>query len=131
VPKESLRFFFVDPNWISCLLDGALSVGTQSSRDETLMQTVYPEIQKSVQGGMQLVRRRLAGAPMPAEVNTSAVVAGMLMRSQLVSGWPGLEIVPYEDYTIDQYGVVVPGAKIDVLRMERLSPDESAQTGTA
>ena len=27
LPPESLRFFYLDPNWTSALLDGAMSIG--------------------------------------------------------------------------------------------------------
>src|SRR5215813_4564814 len=33
LPAESIRFFILDPNWLSCLVDGAMSIGTASSKD--------------------------------------------------------------------------------------------------
>jgi len=123
LPLESLRFFYVDPNWTSCLVDGALSVGAQSSRDTALIQSVYEEVQHSLQASMQLVRRRLAHAELPEALNTGLAVSGLLMRSQLVSGWPGLEIAAYEDYTIDSHQNIVPVGKIENLRIQRLAPD--------
>lgn len=123
LPRESLRFFYIDPNWISCLVDGALSVGTHSSRDLLLIQAVYAEIQQSLKAGMQLVRGRLAKAETPQTVTTEIAAAGLLIRSQLISGWPGLEIAAYESYTIDQNNAIVPGTKIRNLRIERLAPD--------
>ncbi|MEL6606917.1 MAG: hypothetical protein AAFP88_01540, partial [Bacteroidota bacterium] len=33
LPQESLRFFYLDQNWLDCLVDGALSIGVQSSKD--------------------------------------------------------------------------------------------------
>jgi hypothetical protein len=123
VPEESIRFFYVDPNWISCLLDGALSVGAHSSRDTGLIKTAYTQIVESVQAAVPLVRRRLAKAEIPGAVEVSPSIAGLLIRSQLISGWPGLEIAAYENYTTDSHQIIVPGTKIDILRMERLSPD--------
>lgn len=123
LPTESMRFFYVDPNWVSCLIDGALSVGTQSSRDVLIIQTVYAEIQQSLNAGMQLVRSMLAKAETPIEVKTEIAAAGLLMRSQLISGWPGLEIAAYEDYTVDGDKTIIPGTKILNLRIERLAPD--------
>ncbi|WP_118973294.1 hypothetical protein [Taibaiella koreensis] len=123
LPLESLRFFYVDPNWTSSLVDGALSVGAQSSRDTALIRSVYEQVQHSLEASMQLVRRRLAGAELPEQVNTGMAVSGLLMRSQLVSGWPGLEIAAYEDYTIDGRQNIVPVGKIENLRIQRLAPD--------
>lgn len=123
LPVESLRFFYVDPNWTSCLVDGALSVGVHSSRDTALMQSIYAQMEHSVEASMQLVRRKLAQAELPEEVNMGLAVSGLLIRSQLISGWPGLEIVAYEDYTIESNQKIKPGTKIDTLRMERLAPD--------
>ena len=34
LPPDSMRFFYLDPNWLKCLLEGACSVGRSSSRDE-------------------------------------------------------------------------------------------------
>lgn len=123
LPKESLRFFYVDPNWVSSLVEGALSVGIQSSRDVVTIQTVYAQVQHSLKAGMQMVRSKLAKADVPVEVKTDIAAAGLLIRSQLISGWPGLEVAAYEDYTIDQDKTIIPGTKILNLRIERLSPD--------
>jgi hypothetical protein len=123
LPVESLRFFYVDPNWTSCLVDGALSVGAQSSRDTALVQSVYAQMQQSLQASMQLVRRKLAQEVLPDQLDTGLAVSGLLIRSQLISGWPGLEIAAYEDYTVDEHQKIIPGNKIDNLRIQRLAPD--------
>ena len=34
LPPESIRFFYLDPGWMKCLLEGACSVGKSSSLDE-------------------------------------------------------------------------------------------------
>jgi hypothetical protein len=34
LPPDSIRFFFLDPGWLNCLLQGACSVGRSTSRDE-------------------------------------------------------------------------------------------------
>ena len=38
LPPESIRFFYLDPGWMKCLLEGACSVGRSSTVDETLDQ---------------------------------------------------------------------------------------------
>ena len=76
LPPESIRFFRVDPNWITALLEGACSVGRASSaeltHDEALTDAVHAA---------------LAVEPM---------MTGFLLRSAVVEGWPGLEVVGYD-----------------------------------
>lgn len=75
LPVESARFFTVDVNWIGALVDGALAVGTQSSRDtwfQAVAGSIVPDAWKA------------------AEKTTAA--AGLLLRSALVAGWPGLVV---------------------------------------
>src|SRR5262249_33632393 len=55
------------------------------------------------------------GARVHAESAPSDPVAGFLLRSAVVSGWPGLEITAYTD---------LAGTRpIDPVRMDRLAPD--------
>lgn len=94
VPKESIRFFSVDLNWINALLEGALSIGRSSSadltRDAALAEQIY------------------------AAVAPPAIVSGVLLRSAVIDGWPGLEVTAYD----------TAGAEITTpaLRFERLAP---------
>ncbi|MFF4407836.1 hypothetical protein [Streptomyces sp. NPDC001404] len=100
LPAESLRFFYVDPDWTATLLDGALSVGLAHTFDLTSDELVFgPEGQ----------------APLPP---FSASVTGLLLRSQLVSGWPALEVRPYANPTATDGETVLP-----VLRREALADD--------
>jgi len=113
LPPESLRFFYVDRNWLDCLLDGAFSVGRFSSRDDALYAQELPAIHTAVDLAELSVRPAdppldpaLAGQPM----------AGLLLRSALVSGWPGLEVLAFAGAT--DYTTPVP-----LVQMVRLSPD--------
>jgi len=40
LPPESIRFFYLDPGWMKCLLEGACSVGKSSSLDELFDQNL-------------------------------------------------------------------------------------------
>jgi hypothetical protein len=40
LPSESIRFFYLDPGWMKCLLEGACSVGKSSSLDELFDQNL-------------------------------------------------------------------------------------------
>lgn len=72
LPKESIRFFHIDKKWIECLLDGAYSIGRLSTFDFNYDKTVSPTIPY-----------------------TNAT--GILIRSDIVSGYPGLLVDAYSD----------------------------------
>lgn len=71
LPPESIRSFQIDPVWIECLLRGAFSVGTTTSREHAAFTADR--------------KRELAGIKLP--------VSGFLLRSDLVSGWPQMKIL--------------------------------------
>ena len=89
LPVESIRFFQVDPLWVDCLLDGALSIGRVTDSD------------KHSDG-------QLGGIT----DSTLDTLTGMLLRSDLVSGWPHLQV---DGKTSDKKTVCT------LLRMDRLS----------
>lgn len=91
LPAESARFFHVDTGWVKALCDGALAVGIQGSFDA------------EVDG---LLREGL-GARIPAPPQ-----AGLLLRSTLVSGWPGLVVEARRK-----------GQPVPLLRSELLAPE--------
>ncbi|HEX8494993.1 MAG TPA: hypothetical protein VF658_19285 [Pyrinomonadaceae bacterium] len=103
LPQESLRFFFVDPNYLEALVAGALSIGIQSSRDSIFQSLMYPSLSTATQQAAQLVRSKLAArANQTVSVQQSTTspqtpLAGFLLRSSVVSGWPGLEVRVYSD----------------------------------
>lgn len=208
LPPESLRFFYVDANWIESLVDGALSTGTHSNRDIRFSRVMRDVVREVTNEAAREVRSNLRGTAPPAslggiivgsrpgpfqitstsrsvtitvdtgipvtktvlltvgnrapadvavELNTgftglaavsanssgvltlstltagaliklgpgtansvlglTSVRAGLLMRSLIVSGWPGLEIVGYTSATEDETTRIKP------LRIERLSPN--------
>ncbi|MGP0067134.1 MAG: hypothetical protein ACLQGP_26510 [Isosphaeraceae bacterium] len=69
LPIESIRFYHIDEFWVSCLLDGAASIGRVSDAEmnrERPLDTLIGSGQK----------------------DRSAI----LIRSSVVSGWPGLQV---------------------------------------
>lgn len=69
LPKESIRFFAVDPLWTEALLDGAFALGRTTDFDKSREQSD---------------RQQLPSAPARKRIS------GILIRSDVVSGWPGL-----------------------------------------
>jgi hypothetical protein len=93
LPPESIRFFQLDWLWIECLLDGAFSIGRVTAADH----------------------RRDSEVKSTA-ANPHAKVSGALMRSEVVSGWPGLLVDGFnEDKKLNLK------KKLNLLRMDRLS----------
>ncbi|MFN0084266.1 MAG: hypothetical protein ACKVX9_02655, partial [Blastocatellia bacterium] len=88
LPLESIRFFQLDWLWMDCLLDGAFSIGRVMAADH---------------------QRDGAHAKSPA-ANPHARVSGLLLRSEVVSGWPGLLVDAFNGEQV-----------LKLLRMDRLS----------
>ncbi|MEB3191480.1 MAG: hypothetical protein VKL42_14155, partial [Snowella sp.] len=100
LPSESLRFFWIDSYWVDCLQDGAFSVGRVTKEDLRL------DVQT------RSLERNLA----PSD----KTITGFLLHSEVVSGWPGLEI---EGYANPVTGTDFVGSenKLTILRRDRLS----------
>jgi hypothetical protein len=127
LPPESVRFFYVDSNWLDLLIEGALSIGVESSRDIFYQKLMSDLVRKATAGAAQQERRALLGSWAPpaapeAPAFNQETLTGLLLRSSVVSGWPGLEI---HAYTRTREGTAEPDltSHIDLLRMERLGND--------
>lgn len=115
--RDSVRFFYVDNNWLVALLNGALSIGVQNSRDSKLQDVMGQVIVDAVKATIHNIRTRQLGLPAPsADVTPDGPMTGMLLRSAAVSGWPGLEIQAFE-------GTDTSSQPIRLLRMTHLSAD--------
>ena len=95
LPPESIRFFRVDPAWVDCLTDGAFSIGRVASSDHKA--------------------DKLHGKNSPA-AGGGPMITGFLLRSEVVSGWPGL----LADGFFDDDGK--DAHRLTRLRMDRLAP---------
>lgn len=125
LPQESIRFFYIDSNWLEALVDGALSVGVHSERDIRYSKAMQFAVRDATAKASGTLRASLRNED--SQVNNTkvgendktetATRAGFLMRSAIVSGWPGLEICGYSTLEEDDT------ARLKLLRLERLSPD--------
>lgn len=118
LPVESMRFFYVDQNWLDCLVDGAISIGVQSSKDSFFNSVMRGVINDAVTAETKAIRDKLLGtATGDSEPDsTKEALTGILIRSAVVSGWPGLVVKGYK-------GDYETGTKIKMLRMDKLSPN--------
>lgn len=74
LPPESLRFFYLDTGWIAALIDGALSIGVEGSRDLELHQAVSAPLVAAVAEKVGGVRATQRARPDLA-VQTGGVIA--------------------------------------------------------
>ncbi|HEX7117669.1 MAG TPA: hypothetical protein VF212_02720 [Longimicrobiales bacterium] len=118
LPAESIRFFYVDRNWIDALLDGALSVGVQTGRDRLFHRIMRDPLHRAVDGVLHRVRDAQRGA---ASTETAASVpvsrgtlSGFLLRSAVVAGWPGLQVRAWSAADADR--------PMKPLRLDRVAP---------
>lgn len=104
LPPESIRFFCLDSVWVDCLQDGAFSIGRVTSGD-LLDDNQITQINEFLQG-------------------QNKTVTGIIMRSQVVSGWPGLLVDGY-DTAVEDLDSIDPteGNPLPLLRMETLAKD--------
>ena len=93
LPAESLKFFSIDPQWISALLGGAVSVGPPES--------ILFLLNKAMAGNFGVLKEartrrfRDRGIEPPTNVDYNALTyefSGFLLRSRILQGWPGLEV---------------------------------------
>jgi hypothetical protein len=121
LPAESIRFFYLDRNWTDALIEGVLSVGTFTAADRAQLESLFPIIRREVDEAERVLRRP-AGEPRLA--GEGGTISGFVMRSRLVSGWPGLHVRAYRtDRQLD--ADIIPESdpdRLKVLRMERLAP---------
>jgi hypothetical protein len=124
LPPETIRFFYVDRNWLDALVQGALSVGTVNSADRAQLAALHPIVRHEVDVAERLVRMKDADAPaVDAKgrlIGAAGPMTGFIMRSRLVSGWPGLHVRAYATDTHPD--IDTSPDRVRLLRMERLAP---------
>jgi hypothetical protein len=115
LPPESIRFFYLDENWIGALTDGAFSIGRNLTDNDTaaynLDKAVQPGAMQQVRKAMPNVRAKIFGLPAPPP---PAVITGFLLRSTIVSAYPTLGVYAYP------LNWAAPAPGLDILRFERL-----------
>ena len=132
LPPESMRFFHLDRGWTDALVEGALSVGTVTSADRSALEGLYGTVRSEVDEAERLVRLpgHVPGAAVPA--GPAGPITGFLLRSRMVSGWPGLHVRGYARDNLalaapipdDQVGDAAHDTalgRLGLLRLERLA----------
>lgn len=117
LPPESVRFFYVDRAWTDALVQGALAVGAVTDADRALLQQLYPAVRDDLDQAERLVR--VTGGE--GETGTADALTGMLLRSQAVSGWPGIHVNAYRAEVADTSPQADP-SRLQLMRLETLAP---------
>lgn len=102
LPMESVRFFWMDTNWLSAMLDGALSIGGGTSANQFLQrglaekreQEVMPRLYEPRRRNMHPNHRRNHEASREGPPDKNCM--GFLLRSRLVSDYPDMEVMGWE-----------------------------------
>ncbi len=113
LPRASLRSFWVDERWVDCLLDGAFSAARLLGVRHALDRLLFQEL------------RAAAVAPLgvPGVDPSSIQRTGLLLRSELVSGWPDIQIDGYGVAGLAPDQTPAVGSRRAVLRRSRLADD--------
>ncbi len=90
-PTGSIRFFFLDGFWLQAAVDGAFSIGAHSTIDTRQHRILQDAVRRGGAAAAAQARAKLRDETPPPQL-TLAEPCGMLMRSAIVSGWPGLEV---------------------------------------
>lgn len=87
LPKETIRFFTVDPNWVDALIDGALSIANHIEGDDDQIRTA---IKSTLEDYLRTVDPQIKYVPQIPK-------SGFLLRSALVTKFPNLIVTaPWE-----------------------------------
>ncbi|TGE24334.1 hypothetical protein E5K00_03720 [Hymenobacter aquaticus] len=92
LPVESLRFFYLDENWLRAALDGALSLGLDSSKQTFFTQVTKNLVYEAARQALAVVRDVLQGRQPGTAPQPPTIISGFLLRSALVTGWPNLAV---------------------------------------
>jgi hypothetical protein len=113
LPLDSIRFFYVDNNWVDALVAGARSVGVDSSRALAEQGIVAGLIHDAAHDRALAHRPALLGNDPPPRVEDGGgpAVTGFVLRSAMVSGWDGLEIEGFRTGS--------PAKKVNLVRCDR------------
>lgn len=125
LPAESVRFFFLDRNWVDSLVDGALSVAAVAAPEATLVDLHRRDVHRRAtagahhERGRRRVRTRAAavaalGARIEGGADEAPDWSGFLLRSAAVAAWPGL--------TVTGYATTARDRPLGLLRLDRPAP---------
>lgn len=138
LPPETIRFFYVDPDWIAALADGALSIGRHYNGPENPPATIHSELVRlemlHTEPAQEVhnIRREmlsLEAVPPPmkafSENAPTGMMSGFLLNSSAVTAWKSMDVAGYakgsSPYDYEQNPATTVES-LTICRLERLSP---------
>lgn len=127
LPPESIRFFYLDDNWINALVDGAFSIGRNLTDSDDITPAIAQDVATTPVVNSTAVSAasgiRAAGLGVASKVSVAFnTVSGFLLRSALVQNYPGLGVNPYPAGGTPDQDDPTKINLLNILRMERLGP---------
>jgi hypothetical protein len=113
LPLESIRFCFLDRNWVDAAVDGALAAGAGTARERAHLRARHAAVRAAVDAAERNIWAAKAHPERTWKPAAAEVVTGFLLRSRVVSGWPGLHLRALRGD---------PAVEMRPLRVERLAP---------
>ncbi len=111
LPTESIRFFYVDKQWLDALTAGATSIAIHHSGDRAMWSAIRPSLNDAIRNAERAMHERPHNLTATAASQPTVAMTGVLIRSQLVNAWPDLVI----SATLD-------GAPVTLIRDDTLAP---------
>ncbi len=110
LPRECVRFFFIDESWRQALYDGALSIGLYSGRQSLFNRLIRKYLYQASEEASMEYRAGLYGQKPPQKAE---YLSGFLIRADMVSLWPSVSVEAKDQ----------KGNSLALLRMEHLAPE--------
>jgi hypothetical protein len=147
IEQGAFKFFWLDKEWIECLMDGALSIGNDDERSliltkamsgnyvaEVYLRNKTDRLKKQLSNAYtpeefetEFDKRRQRylnnGKPEPTRAQNNWCYTGFLMRSELISAWPGIEVLAKGKDPNDTKIPDNPERVLQLVRMERIAAD--------
>ncbi|MCO4090636.1 MAG: hypothetical protein HEQ34_01610 [Sphingorhabdus sp.] len=111
LPTESIRFFYVDQQWLDALTAGATSIAVHHAGDSAVRRAMVPSLSAAIRNAERTMQARPHPLTAMAPPQPTVAMTGVLIRSQLVDDWPDLVV----SATLD-------GAPVAMIRDDRLAP---------
>lgn len=115
LPPESIRFFYLDFNWINALVDGAFSIGRTSSLQANRDAQQINALHNASMERLKTLRKNPRPENVQVSIDPVETVSGFILRSQAVSEWPGLQATGYADMSSTSPSLIY--------KMERISEE--------
>ena len=98
LPPESIRFFYLDHNWIDALIDGAFSIGRRAVSEQSIEARHAPKLRQQARAGIGFdVLNRTRSMAASDRVSDTSPITGFLIRSKAIAGWPNLRVLGFSD----------------------------------